>query len=126
MVKQVLLEQIIQSGVPQDMAQTLLPQLNHWLASLPAIECWQHITQQLLKPNDPFPFHLLLYETTFADWDFHQGYPPAWIPSAEQIQATNIAACRVARLVNLRSPCLLAHDDATVGDSLSTTLYRSR
>jgi acetyl-CoA synthetase len=101
MVKQVLLEQIMQCGVPQDIAKTLLPQINQWLASLPAIECWQHITQQLLKPSAPFPLHLLLYETTFADWDFHQGYPPAWIPSAEQIQATNIAA--LMRDLNLSS-----------------------
>lgn len=92
MVKSVTLEQIIQCGVPQETAIALLPQVNHWLATLPAIDCWQHLTQHLLNSSQPFLLHQRLYETTFADWDRDLGPPPAWIPSAEYIQTTNIAA----------------------------------
>ncbi len=90
MVKQVLLEQIIQCGIEPDTAAVLLPQINQCLGAFPAIECWQQLTQHLLKSNHPFPLHQLLYETTFADWK--EGLPPAWFPSQAQIQATNIAA----------------------------------
>ncbi|NJO43228.1 MAG: AMP-binding protein [Cyanobacteria bacterium RU_5_0] len=92
MVKQVLLGQILQCGVARETAIALLPQINQWLAVLPPIECWQHLTHHLLKPDYPFSLHQLLYESTFADWDFGQGLPPVWLPSAEHIQATNIAA----------------------------------
>lgn len=90
MAKQVLLEQVIQCGVEQETARALLLQINQGLASLPAAKCWQYLTQAVLKPSAPFLLHQLLYKTTFADWD--AGPPPAWFPSPEQIQATNIAA----------------------------------
>lgn len=90
MVKQVSLAQLQHCGVESASAIALLPQINQLLASLPAIECWQYFTQQLLQPSHPFAFHHLLYEITFADWSLE--LPPAWIPSLEQIQATNLAA----------------------------------
>jgi len=92
MVKKVSLEQILQCGMARSAAIMLLPLINQPLQVLPAAECWQHLSQHLLKPDDPFLLHQLLYETTFADWDLGQGPPPAWSPSAAQIQATNIAA----------------------------------
>ncbi|HEY9696730.1 MAG TPA: AMP-binding protein [Trichocoleus sp.] len=90
MSKSVDLEQIIQCGIDQETASALLPQINQWLAGLSSIECWQQFTRHLLKPNHPFALHQLLYETTFVDW--REGSPPAWFPSNEQVQATNLAA----------------------------------
>jgi acetyl-CoA synthetase len=92
MAEQVSLEQILACGVDKDTAAVIVPQINQWLSSLSAWECWQHLTQHILKPEHPFPLHQLLYETTFSDWDTSQGLPPAWFPSDEQIQATHIAA----------------------------------
>lgn len=91
MVKQLSLEQIVNCGVDQDTAIALLAQIEHWLACLPAAECWQHLTRHILSKL-PFQLHELLYEITFCNWDMRQGMPPAWFPSNEQIQATNIAA----------------------------------
>ncbi|MBD3885707.1 AMP-binding protein [Phormidium tenue FACHB-886] len=90
MAKQVSLEQILQCGVAQSTADTLLLLINQSLVTLPAGKCWQHLTQ-LLKPTHPFSLHQLLYETTFGDWDYCQGPPPVWSPSAAQMQTTNIA-----------------------------------
>ncbi|MBD2194258.1 MULTISPECIES: AMP-binding protein [Calothrix] len=90
MTKQLSLEQITACGISQETAAIMLPQINQWLSSLPAAKCWQHLTQNILKPDQPFHFHELLYQTTFADWQ--TGQPPAWFPSDEQIQSTNIAA----------------------------------
>ncbi|MCP6758517.1 MAG: AMP-binding protein [Fischerella sp. CENA71] len=91
MSKQLSLAEVINSGVEASIATAILPQVNQWLASLPAADCWQHLTQHILKPSHPFALHELLYQTTFSDWDKSQGFPPAWFPSTEQIQETNIA-----------------------------------
>jgi acetyl-CoA synthetase len=92
MAKQLSLEQVVTCGVEKNMAAAMLPQIEQWLSSLPASECWQCLTQKILKPNHPFALHQLLYETTFSDWDTSHEPPPAWFPSDGQIQATNIAA----------------------------------
>ncbi len=92
MAKQLSFEQIVTCGVAQNTAAAMLPQINQWLASLAAAECWQRLTRHILKPDHPFALHKLLYETTFSDWDANQGPPPAWFPTDEQIQSTNIAA----------------------------------
>lgn len=91
MTKRLSLEEIIACGVEGDTATAMLPQVNQWLASLRAADCWQHLTQSILKPSHPFKLHELLYKTTFSDWDSSQGTPPAWFPSEEQIQETHIA-----------------------------------
>ncbi|WP_019504730.1 AMP-binding protein [Pleurocapsa sp. PCC 7319] len=92
MAKQLSLEQISQCGVDQTIAAAILPQINQSLASLIPVDCWQYLIKGVLKPNYPFPLHELLYHTVFSDWESSKGFPPAWIPSKEQIQATNIAA----------------------------------
>ncbi|MBE9170316.1 AMP-binding protein [Pleurocapsales cyanobacterium LEGE 06147] len=90
--KQLSLEQILRCGVNQTTAAAILPQIERWLTSSSAAECWQHLSREILSPKYPFPLHELLYQITFSDWDASQGIPPAWFPSDKQIQATNIAA----------------------------------
>ena len=92
MAKQLSLEQIVNCGMNRTIAAAMLSQINHLLASLPAVECWQCFSQRILKPQHPFSLHELLYQTAFSDWDSSQGSPPVWVPSDKQIQATNIAA----------------------------------
>ncbi|BAY08468.1 AMP-binding protein [Calothrix sp. NIES-2098] len=84
MTKQLSLEQIIACGIARETAAAMLPQINRWLSSLPAAECWQQFTRHILKSDQPFDFHELLYKSA--------GQPPAWFPTEEQIQSTNIAA----------------------------------
>lgn len=90
MAKQLLLEQIVKTGVESSIASAMLPQVNWWLASLSAEECWKCLVEYILKLSYPFALHELLYKTTFWDWDHSLGIPPAWFPSEQQIQATNI------------------------------------
>ena len=91
-MKQLSLEQIVNCGVDRQTAIAILPQVERWLAALPAVECWQQLTRHILKPDCPFALHELLYETTFSDWDASQKPAPAWFPSQEEIESTNIAA----------------------------------
>ncbi|MDJ0570288.1 MAG: AMP-binding protein [Pleurocapsa sp. MO_192.B19] len=92
MAKQVSLEQIVQCGVNQTIAAGILSQINHCLASLSPVDCWQYFSREILKPHHPFPLHELLYQTAFSDWDSSQGSPAVWLPSDEQIKTTNITA----------------------------------
>ncbi|MDV2993749.1 MAG: Acetyl-coenzyme A synthetase [Chroococcidiopsis sp. SAG 2025] len=91
-MKQLSLEQIVNCGVERETAIAILPQVERWLAALPAMECWQQLTRHILKPDCPIALHELLYETTFSDWDASQKPAPAWFPSQEEIESTNIAA----------------------------------
>jgi acetyl-CoA synthetase len=91
-VKQLSLAQIVNCGVDRETAIAILPQIDRWLASLSAVECWQQLTRHILKPDYPLALHELLYETTFSDWDALQKPAPAWFPSQEEIKSTNIAA----------------------------------
>ncbi len=92
MNKQLSQEQIVNCGLATNTASAMLPKINQCLASLSPIACWQYFTREILQPNHPFALHELLYQTVFANWDSSQGLPPVWIPSDEQIKATNIAA----------------------------------
>lgn len=92
MAKQLAPEQVIACGVEPETAAQLLPQIKQCLTTLSPIECWQHLTQFVLQSHHPFALHQLLYHLTFSEWDIHQGLPPAWIPTPDQIQQTNIAA----------------------------------
>jgi len=94
MSKQVSLAQLLGCGLEAKAAGALLLEINQCLLSCAsACECWQYLIQNILKPSHPFALHQLLYETVYRDWDTNQkGPPPAWFPSKQQIQATNIAA----------------------------------
>ena len=90
MAKQLTLGPLIERGVEESVPADMLQRVNHLLLSLSAPECWRRVSQEILTPDYPFELHQLLYETVFFDWDATQGPPPAWFPSDEQIQDTNI------------------------------------
>ena len=93
------LQQLIATGLEENAAADILLRVNQLKSALPAPACWTKITQKLLTPDLPFALHKLLHETIFADWDAAQGPPPAWFPSKDQIESTNIAhAMRALKL----------------------------
>ena len=91
MAKKITLEQLVEQGLEKSVAADILRCVNNLLLSLPASECWKHISQEILTSHHPFQLHKLLHETVFSDWDSKKGTPPAWFPSEEDIQTTNIA-----------------------------------
>eukprot|EP00850_Spirogloea_muscicola_P021239 SM000241S08528 [mRNA] locus=s241:108591:114170:- [translate_table: standard] len=58
---------------------------------------WQSAARELLRPEQPWAVHRLLYDTAFAGWDVDIGPPPVWTPSLAEARATNIG-----RLLNIR------------------------
>ncbi len=91
MAKEVTLEQLIERGLDESVATDVLRRVNTLLSSLSASQCWRKIIQEILILHHPFQIHKLLHETVFSHWAEAQGPPPAWFPSEEQTQATNIA-----------------------------------
>lgn len=89
MVQSVSPEQIIQCGVDPPTALTLAPLINQRLATLTAIDCWQDLTRHVLRPDHPIALHQWLHKLVFAEWNTP---PPAWFPTPEQVQETNVAA----------------------------------
>lgn len=92
MAKSITLEQLINCGVEAAIATVILPQINQALATQSAEECWQFLSQTILKCDHAFSLHELLHSVTFSDWEPSKGTPPAWFPTEEQIQSTNLAA----------------------------------
>lgn len=92
MMHSLSLEQMSRCGIDETTAGQILLRLNQWQAERSTIECWQQCVEKILTPDSPFALHQLLYQAVFADWKDSQGIPPAWFPSDDQIQATNIAA----------------------------------
>ena len=101
MVTELSLKALIECGLEEAEAADALLRVNQLQSTLSASARWVEITQKILTPDQPFALHKLLHETIFADWDAAQGPPPAWLPSKDQIQITNIA--QAMRALNLSS-----------------------
>ena len=92
-------ENLIECGLDKSTSDRLLECINPLLASLPAAACWREISQTVLTPDHPFALHQFLHNTIFADWKGQAA--PAWFPTKDEIEKTNIAA--VMRELNLDS-----------------------
>ena len=57
-----------------------------------AERCWKELTRSVLTPETPFSVHQLLYERTYRKRDPAHGPAPAWIPTEEEIRASNLHA----------------------------------
>ena len=97
--KKLTRENLIECGLDKSTSARLIERVNPLLASLPAAACWREISQTILTPDHPFALHQLLHDTVFADWKGQAA--PAWFPSEDEIEKTNIAA--VMRELNLDS-----------------------
>ena len=99
MAKKLTRENLIGCGLNKSTSDRLLECINPLLTSLPAAACWREISQTVLTPDHPFALHQLLHNTVFASWE--SVATPAWFPSENEIEKTNIAA--VMRELNLDS-----------------------
>ena len=99
MAKKLTCDNLIECGLDKSTSEQLIEHINPLLASLSAAACWGKISQTILTPDYPFAFHQLLHNTVFADWKGVAA--PAWFPSEDEIEKTNIAA--VMRELNLDS-----------------------
>ena len=91
MTQRPTVERFIDAGLDPSTAAAVIECANRLLSSLPPEPSWLKLTQEVLKPDHPFEIHRLLHEIVFSDWDHSQGPPPAWVPSEDQVNHSNIA-----------------------------------
>ena len=92
MPNEVTAAQIAEQGLEEPAAAQLADQINSRLRTRPAVECWQAISKEVLRPDHPFELHRFLYGTVYSDWDPAQGPPPAWAPTEEGVRTANITS----------------------------------
>ena len=92
MTQKISAGQLVSLGLEESAARNLADRVNELIASLPVPECWQKVSKEILTPDHPFAVHRFLYDTIFAEWDETQGPRPAWSPTSESIETTNIHA----------------------------------
>ena len=77
-------------GLSAEKARELAPLLERACANAKAADAWRNVSQTLLEPKHPFAVHRHAFETVYRDWKDESGPRPAWIPTDETIQATNL------------------------------------
>jgi len=82
-------EQLEAAGLDHAAAATLAAAVNS-TAALPPAERWATVTREQLRPDQPFPVHLAVYDAVFAEWDPADGPRPAWTPAPDTVAQTNI------------------------------------
>ena len=87
MIKTQRLEQL---GLSADDAASVAQRVNDCLWKHPPGECWQHVSDSVLRPEHPFDVHRYVHETVFADWDETRGPRPAWVPTRAHIEGSNL------------------------------------
>ena len=92
-----LLGDLLAAGIDRARALCIGEGADHLLAAAgnsqeAAERCWKELTRSVLTPETPFPVHQLLYERTYRKRDPAHGPAPAWIPTDEEIRASNLHA----------------------------------
>ena len=94
-------QELAAAGIdPASLAPTLRERVNRLLAAAAtgaggpeaAARCWNELARSVLTPAAPFALHQRLYERTYRQRDPALGPGPAWIPTAEEIRASNLHA----------------------------------
>jgi acetyl-CoA synthetase len=85
-------EDLCETGVPVGVAKDIRKLLINLPAHDNPAETWRDVSHNILSPDMPFSLHRLLYDTIYKEWDHAQGPPPSWLPTKEEIDASNIAS----------------------------------
>ena len=94
--RQLALEDLLAAGAERAQARAIRERVNRLLAAAgtgagsqaAAQCCWHELARSVLTPATPFAVHKLLYEHVYLQRD----PAPAWIPTAEEIRASNLHA----------------------------------
>ncbi|GIW73360.1 MAG: acetyl-CoA synthetase [Planctomycetota bacterium] len=88
-MREVTAEELEAAGASSERAAELLAQ-QRALAGRGPEECWLALSRQVLRRDDPFPVHLLLFEAIYHGRDpVREGPPIAWAPGEAEARATN-------------------------------------
>jgi len=77
-------------GLSEADAEALAPRFAAATRKSDPLLRWRRISKEILTLAHPEALHHLAHEVTFADWDASRGPAPIWVPSEEEIAATNL------------------------------------
>ncbi len=100
MSKTVTPAELVACGARESDAPELAQAINAVL-SRPARQAWAAITSEILRPDQPFVLHQMLYGVAFAGWDIDTWPVPVWSPNPEAAAATNVGRIMQERGFNL-------------------------
>jgi acetyl-CoA synthetase len=83
-------ELLIEHGATAAEAPALARAITRALAQPDALAAWRELARGVLTPALPFALHKLVHGLCFASWDAARGPAPAWVPSDEEIAASNL------------------------------------
>jgi acetyl-CoA synthetase len=85
-------QDLIEAGASAEQAESIWCKLQAIPARTSPPDAWAELTASVLVFSVPFPVHLRLFRSVFADWDRRHGPPPAWRPASDVIAQSNITA----------------------------------
>jgi acetyl-CoA synthetase len=85
------IEALTEAGLPVGEANSFLSSYHGATRGVAYPEAWRAVSRDVLLPAHPHAVHRLCWDDIFASWNEAAGPRPAWIPSAEEATATNIA-----------------------------------
>ncbi len=89
-------EQLESAGLSADRAASLHTSLSGLFDRLAGAEAWSAVGSELLRRQDPWPAHRLLFDACYRGWDERGGPPPAWLPSPAEIADSNVGRTGLA------------------------------
>ena len=89
MVSSVQITDLIACGILPAQAEVLTQKINGAL-TLPAEAAWKSISQTILASEHPFKLKQFVFEHIFPTWHEDPASAPAWIPSTENINTSNL------------------------------------
>jgi len=84
-------EALSQAGLPAGEATSFLASYRDATRGAGMADAWRTISRDVLSPAHPHAVHRLCWDDIFASWDDASGPRPAWIPTADEAAATNMA-----------------------------------
>ena len=91
MEKKITADQLSSMNIDVSTAKDLSNRINRFIEDLDPAQCWQKVSQDILKAGDPFELHWFLYNRIYSDWDGSKGPRPAWIADKQTVEESNIA-----------------------------------
>ena len=82
----VSIDQLTDLGINPDIAMQMHLQIN----SQSPEKAWQYISKNILSDQIPFTIHLAIFNLLFPAWHQHPESAPAWMPTQEIIENSNI------------------------------------
>ena len=77
-------------GLPQVDAEALASRFAAAMTQGDPLGSWRRISKEVLEPGHPEELHRLAHRRVFEGWDPSRGPAPIWVPSEEEIAASNL------------------------------------